>query len=419
MKSPQILGLPLIILILISMLAVTPAITITQNSDSAGASVNVTARVTFEELLDLAYTVRNVSYPMLNWSMSYNSTLAHVILARGDNFLERAVNLSSTNTTRAKIFAMIAAIYYAHAPVTAYQVLGKTIRDNLSENHTITNDTVEAVLDKALEVKNVLLNAIDVAENYNVTKPALVDILIANADSKINYSLTLLQMGYVRYAFRAAVHAYHIYVKAYGVLIKAVFIEKLDLPRRYGEPLTPKLLIIRFEKKMLERLMKRLPRWIIKDIIKKIRAGNITSWEELREEIKKKIELSREIYRNVSIRVVTNVLTTVIIYSVYDLPPDNTTREGVLAWLQNKGLTIGPTAVIRMRELRRYLKEFVTNISETYNVSGLRLLNLSIYNLELQIEDETGIDVNLTIILKIVLRYTGHHIFGGPGPRHH
>ncbi len=417
----RISGLMFIVMIMASLGAVPATMvygsTTTPVSSQKGY-VNVT--ITYNQTIDLAYTVRNITMPIANWSMNQNITLAKFLLKRGDTLLEKAINISSTNASRAKALAFIAAVVYGHEVITAYPVLGKTIRENLGVNGTITNDTVNAVIDKARELETVLDEAINVASNMGLTVPSKVDILKTVATGYINTSIVLLDKGYVKAALHYAVRAYHTYVKAYGLLVKATFIIKLDLPRRFDEPLTPRIVAKKVSKKLMEMVASRLPPWIRRDIMKKIKNGEIKTWEDLVREVRKDVIKFRHWFRNKTVVITAGVLMSLIFYIEYKLTPDNETYIAVTQWLQDHGFlrSVTPLPVIDVKALKQYLIEFVSNVSDTYNVSGIDLIFKSVEELGDQISDETGIEVDLMAILHEISTYYSGGIHGGHQGHH-
>ncbi|MET1160859.1 MAG: hypothetical protein ABWW65_07855 [Thermoprotei archaeon] len=369
--------------------------------------------LTFEEILDLAYTVRNISMPILNWSLEHNITLARNIIRLGDKFLERALNISETNATRAKAYAMVAAIIYGHAPVTAYPVLARTIREHVGVNHTIKDETVWAVYNKTVELKQVLQDAIDTALSLNITVPPQVDVLIAIGDGLLNTSKALLDKEYINKAFGFAVRAYHTYVRAYGVLIKSVFIEKLRLGARPEEPLTHRLCMRKLDEKVIGKILEKLPRHVREKVWEKIKRREIKTWKELEKAIREEVKKFRERLMEESVRVVADVLTALVLHVAYRLPPGNETHDAVWTWLVDHGFTkgFGHARVIDIRELRDYMLEFVRSVSTQYNVMGIELLLKAAEELESEIEAEVGTDIHLASILEThVLVHVSTHI---------
>jgi len=393
-----------------------------ENEDNETVVVNET--ITLDKLVELAYTVRNVTMPLVNWSLGYNVTLGLHMIQLGDRFLANALN--ETNSSRAKAFALVAAIHYSHALAAAYPLLGRVIRENLGENNTITVETVDAVINITRELSNVLEEAISIANSYNITTPDLVNILKINAEGLLNTSIALKNNGYIYAAFRKAVQAYHTYMRAYGVLVKAIFMVKLDLPRRFDEPLTPKLVAKRVRKEVMERYAERLPKWLRDIIMAKIKGGEIKSWEdfmkECRNEVQKRVEESRREFDRKSVETAVNVLYLLIMYAEYRLPRGDETHQAVDAWLDNHGFTFGGMGgkMIRIEKLKEYLNSFVIDVKNRTSTTGLELVYRCIQEFQDMLRNETGKNADLLGLLQSLITMIKpeeqEHEYRGPVP---
>lgn len=186
--------------------------------------IGILLNISFEDALKLAYTIRNLTYELFQWEISYNIIGAKVQLERGDWFLMRAINISQDAPRRATILAFVASIHYSHAPALANPVLSRVIYNNLGENNTITNDTVIAVLNTASELRELLVNAINYAQNlgYNTT---ISEYLLQIGDERISNATTHLEEDNVLLAFRQAVSGYRTYVRAFAVLVRSVYVQ--------------------------------------------------------------------------------------------------------------------------------------------------------------------------------------------------
>ncbi len=372
-------------------------------SISANASIRFNVTISFDKALKLAYIVRNVSYPMLEWSISKNITLAKALLSRGDYFLHKAINTSSTNETRATIYALIAAAIYSRAPVTAYPVLGKTISENMGENHTVTNDTVLAVLGIVSEVKKLVDEAKNISKSYNITPLPIVDVLVADALGKANTSRQLLGEGYKGVALAYAVRAYHEMVKAYSWIIKTVFIKVLNLTPR-GR-ITEKIIVRRVNRQVLERIVSHMPVWVRTKILNEIRSGRIKSLRDLRHEIGLIVKNYKRRFENITVRHVARIVFMVLMVGASK--PD---RQGqaIRQWIfehRRHG----------MMGLMGYIINIVIKVKNETNTTGLQLLNNTLTELEKEISSETGVAVNLHAIFNaIIVIQVIHH-----GPMHH
>jgi len=391
-----------------------------ENEDNETVVVNET--ITLDKLVELAYTVRNVTMPIVNWSLGYNVTLGLHMIKLGDRFLANALN--ETNSSRAKAFALVAAIHYSHALAAAYPLLGRVIRENLGENNTVTVETVDAVINVTRELSNVLEEAISIANSYNIATPDRVNILKIDAEGLLNTSIVLKNNGYIYAAFRKAVQAYHTYMRAYGVLVKAIFMVKLNLPRRFDEPLTPKLVMKKVRKEVMERYAERLPKWLRDSIIPKIRDGEIKSWEDLmkecRYEVQKRVEEFRRKYDEKSVETAVNVLLLLIMYAEYRLPIFNETHQAVDTWLDNHGITSGGMMgkVIRIEKLKDYLSGFVIDVKNRTGTTGLELVYRCIQEFQAVLRNETGKNADLVGLLQslITMIKPVEHQYRGPGP---
>ena len=229
--------------------------------------------VTFEELLDLAYMIRNETYPLLDWAIEHNSTIAVKIKTRGDWFFEKAMEYRDIDERFAKAALVMAIITYSGAPVSAYQVLVITIRENRGENDTITNETVLAIHEIAGELRELVMNARDYALENNVSLPYIVEGLILRGDYRLELSLQKLEENKTRLAFALAIAGYTDYTKAYGIIVRSTII---DFIREHGAN------IRNFEievgminenevRNRVERLKAKLPTWITIKVVK----GNV------------------------------------------------------------------------------------------------------------------------------------------------
>lgn len=404
MKSTylKMAGSVLIVLVLLSIVSLPASLVLADKEHGERhehctycREVNITVRfnltLPFDEALSLAYIVRNVSYPMFEWSLAQNITLAEVLLSRGDYFLEKAINVSSINETRATILALVAATLYSRAPITAYPVLGRTIRDSLGENNTLTNETVLAVIEKAEEIKSLVDEAKNIAEQYNVTPLKIVDFLVADATGKINTSLLLLEEGYLGRALSYAVRAYHEYTRAYSWIIKSVFIEKLNLGA--VARITDRILVRRFNEKIMEKIIEHMPEWVKARIMEKIRKGIIRDIKDLRKHIRLVVELYKERLENITINYIAKTLTSVIILGSRLPGPQG---QAIREWMRNNGL-------INKRMLIEHIHSIVVKVHNETNATSIELLRLVLIELEREIEQDTGININLNIILHMII----------------
>jgi len=226
--------------------------------------------VTFEELLDLAYMIRNETYPLLDWAIEHNSTIAVKIKTRGDWFFEKAMEYRDIDERFAKAALVMAIITYSGAPVSAYQVLVITIRENRGENGTITNETVLAIHEIAGELRELVMNARDYALENNVSLPYIVEGLILRGDYRLELSLQKLEENRTRLAFALAIAGYTDYTKAYGIIVRSTII---DFIREHGANIRDFEIEIGMineneVRNRVERLKARLPTWITIKVVK-------------------------------------------------------------------------------------------------------------------------------------------------------
>jgi len=226
--------------------------------------------VTFEELLDLAYMIRNETYPLLDWAIEHNSTIAVKIKTRGDWFFEKAMEYRDIDERFAKAALVMAIITYSGAPVSAYQVLVITIRENRGENGTITNETVLAIHEIAGELRELVMNARDYALENNVSLPYIVEGLILRGDYRLELSLQKLEENRTRLAFALAIAGYTDYTKAYGIIVRSTII---DFIREHGANIRDFEIEIGMineneVRNRVERLKAKLPTWITIKVVK-------------------------------------------------------------------------------------------------------------------------------------------------------
>jgi len=429
MERSRLIGFALVLIIALA--AATPVAVIATNNEYRGPEnsenqeyvevevgdtlpkplrVIVYFNTTLEELVKLAYDVRNVSMPIVNWALKYNVTLGEDIIKRGDRFLERALNESSKNSTRALAHAMVAAIIYSHTPVTAQPVLAKVVRENLGENETVTNTTVQAVYSLTLELRDVLGEAKSIAVSLNYSVPDRVKALEITAEGYLNTSRRLLEEGFVKEAFRAVVKAYHTYVLAYSTLLKSMLTRGLHLGQ--AEPLTPKLLKREVSREALERIAEKLPKPIRERVRERIRLGDVKDWKGLREAVRAEIEKQKELMNRASIETVAQVMTSLVMYMYASPAVAREARNAISTWLEEEGFTTkaGVFKRVEWQKVREYFRQLAENISRESGVSGLELLSKTIAVFHDLLKQKTGVDIDLQHILtQIVVKIEVKH----------
>jgi len=327
--------------------------------------------IDFTEALDLAYTMRNLTYSLLQWEIENNVQVANVSLTRGDFFLGKAIELGENNSQRAIVFAIVAAIHYSHAPAFANPVLAKIIPPTLDENGTLTNATVEAVLNKAVELKGLLEEAIVQVEEWNLTVPQLVYWHIERGDNLTATAEELLETNLTE-SFRHAVGGYRAYIRGFAVLVKSVFAQKIRLAASDYEGLSNRLIVPRGLKPHLVIASERLPAEIRERVREKIEAGEIRNFKELAQYVRNEATQLRERYRAMQIDAVAKILVDFIIKLELRHP------VVMRAWRINNSIS-------NVTELYQYCRQLVEEVSKETGSTGLQLLYLSLYELQLRL----------------------------------
>jgi hypothetical protein len=328
--------------------------------------------IDFTEALDLAYTMRNLTYSLLQWEIENNVQVANVSLTRGDFFLGKAIELGENNTQRAIVFAIVAAIHYSHAPAFANPVLAKIIPQTLDENGSLTNATVEAVLNKADELKELLEEAIVQVEEWNLTVPQLVYWHIERGDNLTAMAEELLETNLTE-SFWHAVGGYRAYIRGFAVLVKSVFAQKIRLAASDYEGLSNRLIVPRGLKLHLLIASERLPAEIRERIRVKIEAGEIRNFKELAQYVRNEATQLRERYRAMQIDAVAKILVDYIIKLEYKYP------VVMRAWRIQHGIS-------NVTELYQYCRQLVERVSNETGSTGLQLLYLSLYKFQLELK---------------------------------
>jgi hypothetical protein len=242
-----------------------------------------------DKAIELAYTIRNLTYDLFQWEIEYNVTAARIQLERGDGFLNRSLELKDIAPRRAAVFALVATIHYSHAPALANSVLGKVIRANLGENYTVTDKTVQAVINVSQELRGLLLNAIAYAQDKGVNT-TLVEALVEHGDERIANATSQLEAGNITDAFMYAVSGYRVYVRAYHLLVRLTILKYLrDV---VGEELTKGLLEERVQ--IAKVAVGNLPVWVREHVRARVERGEIKSIKEIADELTDKAMSIRE-----------------------------------------------------------------------------------------------------------------------------
>lgn len=256
----------------------------------------------FDRAVELAYAVRNITYDLFYWEISYNVTSARVQFEKAEMFLKRALNLSEITPRRAAVLAFVAAVHYSHAPALANPILGRVITENLGENNTITEQTVQAVIAVSSELRQLLVGAINKAGEFGVNT-TLVEALLSRGDERIENATKLLEEGNVDVAFRHAVSGYRTYVRAYSTLIRTTFAKYIKevesgFSRALLKPVDPPA----------KRLLPLLPERVREMVRARIEAGDIRDMHGIIDTVKEYANRIREQVRLVEKRNLEEVL---------------------------------------------------------------------------------------------------------------
>ncbi len=351
--------------------------------------------ITYDKAIQIAYLVKNESMPILRWALSYNVTLAKVIIKRGDALLQQAVRAASTNQTVAKHLAIRAALIYGLAPATAYIVLQKTINNNLGENRTVANQTVVAVLRLVGEMRKLVGNVARIAENFGIALPPELKINTIIANGEADIALKLLKNGFVKAALVESIKAYNTYVKTYGLIIVSSVAEKLG----FKHPVDLLTLIRRAEinPMIIKKIIDRLPPIVRDRIMVMIKERKIA---EIRIAIHREARIVAEKINHASIDTIAKIATGVLVMaSGY---PD--TARAVMKWRAQKNL---------MNPIKLY--EYVRNITHRlYNrtgATGIKLLDIVLMTLGHEINKTASAHIDLVQLFKtaMVMHVLMHH----------
>ncbi|WFO74632.1 hypothetical protein J4526_05990 [Desulfurococcaceae archaeon MEX13E-LK6-19] len=408
----KLMGLLLVALVVASitttpatMLSVALPVSTTDNEDApAWARLNIS----LDTALDLAYTVRAAVEPLYGWAKvqlaDTNITIHEKMWERGDYFLEKAENVSEVNETLATAYAFTASVFYSRELIAAHIILGVTIRENIA-NKTLTNETVEAVLARASELRSIVHN---VSEDLNVTIPVVFYKLLNESEEKELKSRELLNEGRLGRAFSFAVRSYHDVTRAYAVLIKAIYAEKLGLD--ISKPRFLTMMLGRHKEDLqrrLGKLLERLPEHARQKIMEKVKRHHDIM--ELRKAIRETIREIQKRMKHADIKVIAKVTTRVILITS-KMPTE--TGRAVRTWMREHNIKTP-------RELFDYILNLVNETATTYNVTGFKLLNITLTTLSQDIYNATGVQVDLlhifyTMAVVHIHAHSGHHKHGKP-----
>ncbi len=351
--------------------------------------------ITYDKAIQIAYLVKNESMPILRWALSYNVTLAKVIIKRGDALLQQAVRAASTNQTVAKHLAIRAALIYGLAPATAYIVLQKTINNNLGKNRTVTNQTVIAVLRLVGEMRKLVGSVARIAENFSIALPPELKINTIIADGEADIALKLLKNGFVKAALAESIKAYNTYVKTYGLIIVSSVAEKLG----FKHPVDLLTLIRRAEinPMIIKKIIDRLPPLVRDRIMVMIKERKIA---EIRIAIHREARIVAEKINRASIDTIAKIATGVLVMaSGY---PD--TARAVMKWRAQKNL-MNPI------KLYEYVKNITHRLYNRTGATGIKLFDIVLMTLSHEINKTASAHIDLVQLFKttMVMHVLMHH----------
>jgi len=327
--------------------------------------------IDFDKALNLAYTIRNLTYNLFQWEIEHNVTVANVTLNKGDKFLDRAIELKDNNTRKAIVFAIVATIQYSHATAYTHSVLAKVVYDNMGANNTITEDTVRAVLSISSELRSILENAVEYASNNNYNTTAVINI-ISKGDNLTQTAEQYLNEGNITLAFRTAVAGYRRYTEAYSELVRTVIIQYL----RSIDLIKPKRIWIPVG------LLDKLPQDIKGEILAKINSGELKSMKNVIDAVKSSIQRRIEERREAEYRQIANIMaSTLVRFS------NHPALKGTM--------------------LRDYCYQIVKEVAQRTNATGIQLLQLSLQELQNRLGSQ-GLNIQGEIRNNIITIRTGH-----------
>ena len=353
--------------------------------------------ITYDKALQIAYLVRNESMPVLNWALSYNVTLAKIIIEKGNALLSEAEHIASTNQTLAKHLAIKAALIFGLSPATAYIVLQKTINNNLGENRTVTNNTVIAVIRLIDEFKNIVGKAARIAENNSIVLPPELKINAIIAGGQAETALKLLKNGFVKAALAEAIKAYNTLVKSYGLIIISSVAQKLG----FQHPVDLLTLIRRVEINpvVIKKVISHLPPVVRERIIAMIKERRIA---EIRIAIHREARIVAEKINHASLDTIAKIATSVVIMAS-GYPG---TARAVMKWREENNL-LNPV------KLYEHIKNITYRLNNVTGATGIKLLDIVLTTVSHEINKATGSHVDLvklfrsTIVMHVLMQH--HH----------
>ncbi len=325
----RILGL--IIIALLSATLVSPALVIAghpchgddgEKHEAVFNGLQDNTTLTFEEVLETFYAVRNETADLLEWAIDRGSVWASRIMERGEYHYDKAMEYKDSDPRLATAHLVIATLVYARSPLTAYEVLLRTLNETtIGENGTrrVTNETVLAVHEIAGELRELLINARDYALSINISLPLSVEIRIALGDELLDKSSEKLEENKTRQALALAIKGYRQYVIAYNIVVRKTISDMIGVSVRTWYELAYRLGIYRVRfKERLANFINKLPEHV-KEYIKP-RIGSPENVEELKARIKELVREFKEKCMEDIKNKITNLLTHHIVRVMYKRP---------------------------------------------------------------------------------------------------
>ena len=382
----------------------TTTITPTQTQEQTRAlsesyRVEINASLPYDKAILLAYNVRNVSYPIIEWGIKYNVSIARTILRTGDYFLNLSKREASMNKTPAAVHAVVAAIHYSHAPIIAYPVLSTSLKQYAQQYNYSFTLVIKCIINKSIELKQILLEAKKIYVELGYTLPPDFMNKTTYIEQQINSTIKLLEENNTVYAYKQAMRTYHDLVVLYGELIKGVFAEALGI--NPTEHVSDRLLVKKVSVRELDIVLNKLPQHIREKIAEKIMNKEHVCWKEFE---KTMLKVTSEYREKVKEKIIGNVVGMIVSVIIKASQLQNETGKAIREWrIQNQLMN-----TIRLRE---YIGDLVKNVTENYNLTGIQLLEKCLQILSERITKATGVEVDLEHIFESMIKiHITHHM---------
>ena len=361
--------------------------------------VEINASLSYDKAILLAYNVRNVSYPIIEWGIKYNVSIARTILRTGDYFLNLSKREASMNKTTAAVHAVVAAIHYSHAPIIAYPILSISLKQYAQQyNHSFTL-VIKCIINKSIELKQILLEAKKIYVEQGYTLPPDFMNKTTYIEQQINSTIKLLEENNTVYAYRQAMRTYHDLIVLYGELIKGVFAEALGINPK--EHVSERLLVKKVPVRELDIVLNKLPEHIREKIAEKITNKEHVCWKEFE---KTMLKVTSEYREKVKEKIIGNVVGMIVSVIIKASQLQNETGKAIREWrIQNQ--------LMNTIRLRKYVGDLVKNVTKNYNLTGIQLLEKCLQILSERITKTTGVEVDLRHVFDSMIKiHITHHM---------